>query len=188
MEKVRRPYAYEFVASSFGDIGLVWMQKDYATCIMRIFLPGGDMGMVEIISRSFPGAVRRSNDVVKKICRQIHEFMKGDPVDFSLACLDISNCCEFQQRVLLVNKKIPRGRVSSYGRLADQILVPRGARAVGLALARNPFPIIIPCHRVIRSNGELGGFGGGLKMKKILLEMEGVEFDSNGRVSQDYFW
>jgi methylated-DNA-[protein]-cysteine S-methyltransferase len=180
-------FAYELIASPFGNIGLVWSQRKSFPYIVRIFLPGGNMTMVETISRSFPGAVRRSNSAVKRICRQIQEFLKGNNVDFSLTYLDINNCSEFQQKVLLENRRIPRGMVSSYGKLADKILVPKGARAVGSALAGNSFPIIIPCHRVIRSSGELGGFGGGLKMKKILLEMEGIVFDSNGKVNQDCF-
>jgi methylated-DNA-[protein]-cysteine S-methyltransferase len=64
---------------------------------------------------------------------------------------------------------------------------PRAARAVGTALARNPFPVIIPCHRAIRGDGTLGGFGGGLKMKRALLEMEGVRFDRYGKVMDDCF-
>ena len=181
------PSAYELVASPFGNIGLVWSQRKSSPHIVRIFLPRGNMTMVETISRSFPGAVRRSNSAIEKICRQVQEFMKGNKVDFSLKYLDINSCSEFQQKVLIENRRIPRGMVSSYGRLADKILIPGGTRAVGSALARNPFPIIIPCHRVIKSNGELGGFGGGLNMKRTLLEMEGVVFDSNGRVNQDYF-
>jgi len=180
-------FGYELDTSPFGDIGLVWSQRKTSPYIVRIFLPRGNMTMVETISRSFPGAVRRSNGAVKRICGQIQEFMKGNPVDFSLKYLDMSNCSKFQQKVLLENRRIQRGMVSSYGRLADKILIPGGARAVGSALAGNPFPIIIPCHRVISSSGELSGFGGGLKMKKTLLEMEGVGFDSNGKVNKDYF-
>ncbi|MHA1663588.1 MAG: methylated-DNA--[protein]-cysteine S-methyltransferase, partial [Candidatus Thorarchaeota archaeon] len=59
-------------------------------------------------------------------------------------------------------------------------------RAVGNALARNPFPIIVPCHRAIRSDRTLGGFQGGLKMKRRILEMEGVEFDSTSRVKEEF--
>ncbi len=180
-------FAYELVASPFGSIGLVWSQRKFSPYIVRIFLPREGLAMIEIISQSFPGAVRQSNGIVRKVCGQIRELMNGNMVDFSLECLDLSSCSEFQGKVLFESGRIPKGMVSSYGRLADKIFVSRGARAVGLALARNPFPIIIPCHRVIRSNGELGGFGGGLKMKNALLEMEGVGFDSNGRVSRKYF-
>jgi methylated-DNA-[protein]-cysteine S-methyltransferase len=84
--------------------------------------------------------------------------------------------------------RIPRGRVMSYGGLAGRIGHPRAARAVGTALARNPFPLIIPCHRTIQADGTLGGFGGGLKMKRALLEMEGVAFDRAGRVQSSFFY
>ena len=80
---------------------------------------------------------------------------------------------------------IPKGKVSTYGRLAEKSGASKGARAVGNALATNPYPLIIPCHRVIRSDGSLGGFGGGLKMKKELLLMEGITFDAKGRSWQN---
>jgi len=63
--------------------------------------------------------------------------------------------------------------------------MPKGARVVGNALARNPFPIIIPCHRAIKTNGELGGFQGGLDMKRALLELEGIEVSDKGKVITD---
>jgi methylated-DNA-[protein]-cysteine S-methyltransferase len=71
----------------------------------------------------------------------------------------------------------------TYGRLADLLGHSGAARTVGTALARNPFPLVIPCHRVVRSDGELGDFGGGTGMKQALLEMEGVEFAADGKVS-----
>jgi methylated-DNA-[protein]-cysteine S-methyltransferase len=72
--------------------------------------------------------------------------------------------------------------VSTYRRIAGHLGVPGGARAVGNALATNPFPIVIPCHRAIRSDGTLGGYQGGLVMKRALLEQEGVDIDERGRV------
>ena len=66
--------------------------------------------------------------------------------------------------------------------------IPGGARAVGMALASNPFPLVIPCHRVIRTDGSLGGFGGGLKMKKKLLGIEGVAFNEKGKVLPQFLW
>ena len=77
---------------------------------------------------------------------------------------------------------IPRGRVSSYGLIAARIGSPGGARAVGRALATNPFPIVVPCHRAIRSDGRLGGFQGGAGMKRALLEQEGIAVSPEGRV------
>jgi methylated-DNA-[protein]-cysteine S-methyltransferase len=122
------------------------------------------------------------------LTEQIQSCLKGEAVDFRLSLIDLEQCSEFQRRVLLAENKIPRGWVSSYGRIARRLGIPNSARAVGTALARNPFPIIIPCHRTVRSNGDLGGFGGGLKMKRELLELEGVQFSTTGRVLTDRFY
>ncbi|MBP7527171.1 MAG: MGMT family protein [Syntrophorhabdaceae bacterium] len=102
--------------------------------------------------------------------------MAGEDIRFPLDAIRLDLCPAFQQRVLHAEHAIPRGSVSTYGLIARRLNNPNGARAVGSALATNPFPIVIPCHRAIRSDGDLGGFQGGLAMKRALLEMEGVEF------------
>lgn len=91
-------------------------------------------------------------------------------------------CSDFQREVLLAEHGIPRGMVSTYGRIARRVGRATAARAVGTALARNPFPIVIPCHRAIRSDGTLGGYLGGLPMKRALLEMEEIVVSKEGKV------
>ena len=86
--------------------------------------------------------------------------------------LDLSGATTFQRRVWRVTGLIPYGETRSYAWVAEQVGKPKAVRAVGQALAQNPLPIIIPCHRVIRKNGKLGGFGGGIEMKKTLLKLE----------------
>ncbi len=86
--------------------------------------------------------------------------------------LDLSGATTFQRQVWETNRLIPYGETRSYAWVAQQIGQPRAVRAVGQALGKNPLPIIIPCHRVITSNGKLGGFGGGVEMKKRLLSLE----------------
>jgi methylated-DNA-[protein]-cysteine S-methyltransferase len=88
---------------------------------------------------------------------------------------------EFRQLVYRATKKIPRGRVSTYGNIARAIGRPGAGRAVGNALNKNPFAPRVPCHRVVRSNGAIGGFAGGAKRKTKLLKSEGVAV-INGRI------
>jgi methylated-DNA-[protein]-cysteine S-methyltransferase len=89
--------------------------------------------------------------------------------------------------VLRAEHAIPRGSVSTYQLIAAHLGSANGARAVGNALAKNPFPLIVPCHRAVRSTGHLGGFQGGLEMKRALLEMEGVGLDDVERVVVERF-
>jgi len=183
-------YTYELIPSGFGVIGLVRARGESGTdrMMVRILLPGEGIKMKEQIGHLYPHAVEQQGAVTGRISRQIRQFLEGEAVDFSLEDLDLKICGAFQQRVLRLEFQIPRGKVSAYGDLAVKLGSPRAARAVGTALARNPFPIAIPCHRAIRRDGTLGGFGGGLKMKRGLLEMEGIRFDPRGRVKSEYFW
>ncbi len=182
-------FFYQRLMSIFGEIGLVWTQeKETASPVVRrIFLPAGQGTIEARIRGAFPGAVDRAHAAVGRIIDRIERYLKGDAVEFSLDYLDLGICGAFQQRVLRLEFQIPRGRVSTYGALADRLGHPRAARAVGTALARNPFPFVIPCHRAVRGDRTLGGFGGGLKMKRALLEMEGVRFDPRGRVQESHF-
>ena len=86
--------------------------------------------------------------------------------------LDLGDITRFQQSVWQVVRTIPYGETRSYGWVADKLGLPKAARGVGQALARNPLPIVIPCHRVIGNNGSLGGFGGGVEVKEFLLRLE----------------
>ena len=106
----------------------------------------------------------------KEVARQLDAYFKGKLKDFDLPlALDGT---DFQLLVWRNLHKIPYGETVSYGQLAKRIGNPAAARAVGLANGSNPIPIIIPCHRVIGSNGDLTGFGGGLPVKKKLLALE----------------
>jgi methylated-DNA-[protein]-cysteine S-methyltransferase len=104
----------------------------------------------------------------------IRAFLNGHDVEFDLGSARLDLCSLFQQEALRAEYKIPRGCVSTYGLIAAQIGRPGAARAVGNALAANPFPIVVPCHRVIRSDMNIGGYQGGPDMKLRLLESEGV--------------
>jgi methylated-DNA-[protein]-cysteine S-methyltransferase len=135
-----------------------------------------------LVEASFPDSISYSCAEVDAVADQIMAFLTGDDVRFCLDTIRLDLCSSFQQKVLAAEYGIPRGSVSTYQRIARHLGNANGARAVGAALAKNPFPIIIPCHRALRSDGTLGGYQGGLKMKRALLEMEGVLFDNRGRV------
>lgn len=106
----------------------------------------------------------------KDVVRQLQAYFEGKRRKFDVPL--ILEGTEFQLLVWRNLQKIPYGETVSYGQLARQIGSPEAARAVGLANGSNPIPIIIPCHRVIGSNGDLTGFGGGLPVKKKLLSLE----------------
>ena len=105
---------------------------------------------------------------------KIKSYCSGENVSFEGCELDWASLSPFQQKVLRAAMKIPYGSVETYGSLARKIGCPRGSRAVGNALAKNPFPLVIPCHRVIRGDGKPGGFsaGGGVMLKNKLLQIE----------------
>lgn len=107
-----------------------------------------------------------------ELATEVLEYLRGERVDFTFVP-DISGS-EFQKAVLAAMNKIPRGKVRSYGEVAEMAGYPRAARAVGTVCRNNKYPIIIPCHRVVASNG-IGGYGyGGVEVKRSLLAMEGV--------------
>jgi len=107
--------------------------------------------------------------------QQVQDYLNGQRANFELST-NISILTEFQQQVLQATQQIPRGKITTYLEIARKIGNPKAVRAVGQALGRNPIPIVIPCHRVIASNGSLGGYsgGGGLETKAKLLQLEGV--------------
>ena len=105
--------------------------------------------------------------------RRLEAYFLGDNVDFE-DDLDLEGASGFLVRAWKACQSIPKGEVRTYNWLAEQAGNRRAARAAGLAMSRNPAPIIIPCHRVIGSNGALHGYAGGLALKQRLLEIEGA--------------
>jgi methylated-DNA-[protein]-cysteine S-methyltransferase len=171
-----------------GAAGIVWRMAAETARIIRIFLPADKCAIDCCIQKQFPAAAPATHPSIYAISQKIGAFTAGNRVVFSFDMLDWEVCRPFQQLVLLTEARIPRGRVSTYGRIAAHLSAPRAARAVGHALARNPFPLIIPCHRAVRSDGGLGGFQGGLAMKRRLLELEGVAFSPSGKAVLSKLW
>lgn len=109
----------------------------------------------------------------REVMRQLKAYFNGKLRQFNLALAPEGT--EFQMQVWNALRTIPYGQTWSYGELARRIRNPTASRAVGAANGQNPIPIIVPCHRVIGANGSLTGFGGGLKIKQQLLELESGE-------------
>jgi methylated-DNA-[protein]-cysteine S-methyltransferase len=105
---------------------------------------------------------------------ELLRYFAGEKVAFS-TIVDFSGYTPFQKRVLELVRSIPAGEVRTYGQVALQAGLPKGARAVGGVMRANRTPLVIPCHRVLAAGGKLGGFGGGLDMKRYLLKLEGYD-------------
>ena len=117
-----------------------------------------------------PDARGREAEPFKTVSDQLDAYFAGELTTFDLPLAPCGS--GFQQRVWAALQEIPYGQTESYGELAERIGSPGGARAVGLANGKNPISIVIPCHRVVGSNGSLTGYGGGLGRKKQLLDLE----------------
>jgi methylated-DNA-[protein]-cysteine S-methyltransferase len=177
---------YELVETPFGEAAIVWAGNAASPRVLRVFLPARAGEALREIRRMFPGAATKSCEVVTKLGEDLLAFTEGKTVSFDAAAIDLSGVPPFHKKVLRALTNIPRGKVSTYGAVAGNTGAPDGARAAGQGCAKNPFPPIFPCHRVVRSDGSLGGFGGGLRLKRTLLEMEGVQFDSTGKVEPEF--
>ena len=116
----------------------------------------------------------KDEEALTSILERLRAYYAGHPVAFDDIPLDLEEYPAFYRAVWERLREVKRGEVITYGELARRVGKPGAARAVGRAMAANPVPPIVPCHRVIASNGRLGGYGGGLEMKARLLRMEGT--------------
>lgn len=155
------PFGRMYVAA--GDRGLVrvsWQQPS-------------DDALVDQLEERFPGRpVVRDPAGLTEAERELREYFAGDRDRFDLP-VDLGGVSDFDRSVLQETRRISYGQVVPYAELARRIGRPGAARAVGGALGRNPVAIVIPCHRVVRTDGGLGGYGGGVECKERLLAIEG---------------
>lgn len=129
-----------------------------------------EQSFLKNLRKQFPGEITRDDRKNQKVLTQLKRYLKGELENFDCP-LDMKGT-SFEKKVWSALKKIPYGRTRSYRDIAKSIGHPKAFRAVGNANGSNPIPLIVPCHRVIESNGGLGGFGHGLKVKKRLLDLE----------------
>jgi methylated-DNA-[protein]-cysteine S-methyltransferase len=151
---------------------LEWLVAECGPDVRLRFTAGAD-GIRSIdfdLSRPAEGSEASGSPLLQEAVRQLRAYFAGTLREFSLP-LDPRGT-EFQLRVWRQLETIPYGRICSYSEIAQAIGAPRAVRAVGAANGANPIPIVVPCHRVIGSNGKLVGYGGGLPLKKRLLDLE----------------
>jgi methylated-DNA-[protein]-cysteine S-methyltransferase len=162
--------SYAPAESPFGTLLLAATRRG----LVRLAFPEENLdAMLEGLARRISPRIVEAPRALEEARRELEEYFSGRRRAFELE-LDWRLVGAFGRRVLGVTSEIPYGGVLSYAEVAADAGSPRGFRAAGNALGSNPIPIVIPCHRVLRSGGALGGYGGGLERKRFLLELEGA--------------
>lgn len=163
---------------AFGPEGLVWTILATEQGVCRLMYPQDTLeGAAAWLNRLKPGAILEENANViagTGVVEKLKGYFLGEQVDFSGIPLDLSGT-PFQKEVWSALLMIPYGEVQTYRDIAAAIGHPKAVRAVGTANGANPVPVIVPCHRVIGSNQTMVGYRGGLKIKDMLLRLEGVK-------------
>ncbi len=162
---------YGYAETPFGRMLVAVTPKGLVRVAMHAESP--DEVLQELADRLSP-RVLEAPIAVDAVRRELDEYFDGKRRAFDVP-LDWSLSSGFREKVLRATARIPYGGVSSYREMATRAGNSRASRAAGSALATNPIPIVVPCHRVLRTGGHLGGYGGGLPMKEALLKMEGVQ-------------
>jgi methylated-DNA-[protein]-cysteine S-methyltransferase len=149
----------------------------FETAIGQCGVGWGPRGLTRIQLRARPTASTTPPVEVQQAIDAMRALLDGQSADLSGVVLDMDGVPEFAQRVYGVARTIPPGTTLTYGEIAERLGDPSLAREVGQALARNPFPLVVPCHRVVAADGRLGGFSapGGAHTKRRLLEIEGAQ-------------
>ncbi len=163
-----------YFETPLGLCGVAWAARG----IVRTFLPEpSEEAARECLGRRLPDAHESpAPDEVRRLMDDVTRLLSGDRVDLAWVQLDDSGLAEFDRSVYAVARTIPPGATLTYGDVARRLGNAALARDVGFALGRNPFPIVVPCHRVLGAGGRTGGFSarGGITTKMELLRIEGA--------------
>ncbi len=164
--------SYTVFETAWGAFGVVVRKAR----IVSIMLPMGRRALHKRVRTEWPDAEEVPN-LLPAFRREVVNYFAGEEPQFT-APLDFMGLPAFRRKVLEACRRIPYGSTASYGDLARAVGKAGAARAVGGAMAANPFPLVIPCHRVLRSDGSIGGFSSpaGVKLKTRMLELEGASF------------
>lgn len=173
--------------SLIGEIGIVWDNNN--DILEQVLLPELTTRKQNPARIRFNGVITETNpnEFVYQTMSDIKDIILGKNIKYDINKLDFSDLTEFQQKVLKKQAEIPYGKVISYKKLAELIGKPRSARPVANVLSNNYYPLVIPCHRTVRSDWTLGGYDGSLNnyYKKFLLENEEIKI-YNGIITEEY--
>jgi methylated-DNA-[protein]-cysteine S-methyltransferase len=165
-------YGFTLFDTAIGRCGVAWSDRG----LVGVQLPeASEANARERMLQRFPAAAETPPPPqVQRAIDGIIALLQGEPSDLSGIALDMEDVAPFHRRVYEVARAIPPGRTLAYGAVAARAGAPGAARAVGQALGRNPFPIIVPCHRVVAAGGKIGGFSahGGTATKRRMLAIE----------------
>lgn len=169
--------AFTIFATAIGDCAIAWN----AVGLTGVWLPdtSGTRLRARIVSRR-PGVVEAPPPgTMKQAVGAITALLQGERIDLSAIPIDDTTLDAFDARVYNAARTIPPGRVVTYAALAERVSATASARDVGQSLGRNPFPIVVPCHRIVAAGGQLGGFSapGGTTTKRRLLTIEDARLD-----------
>ena len=162
--------AYGFVDSPFGPLLVAVTPRG----VVRVSYPERDVDVeLEAMARRVSPRILESASATDDVRRELDQYFAGRRRAFDLG-VDLTLVQGFRRRILAATARIPFGSVRTYREVASRAGNERAVRAAGNALGSNPIPIVIPCHRVVRTGGGLGGYTGGLDRKRTLLQLEGV--------------
>jgi methylated-DNA-[protein]-cysteine S-methyltransferase len=166
--------------TAIGACAIAWGERG----LKGVQLPEGDAARARArMARRFPGAVEAPPTAEgREAIAAITALVGGERRDLAALRLDMEGITEFPRRAYAVARTIPPGQTLTYGEIARRLGDANASRAVGEAMGRNPFPIVVPCHRVLAAGGKLGGFSanGGVVTKLRLLEIEGAQLGNEG--------
>lgn len=163
--------------TAFGWVGIAW--SAHGLVAVTLPQPTETEALSLLPAASGDSPQKPPGPDVAGLFDRLQRYFAGQVVTFD-ETLDPSIGTTFQQQVWAITRAIPRGQTRTYGQIARQAGSPGAARAVGQAMARNPWPVVVPCHRVVGHDGRLTGFGGGLAMKRQMLDMEGAALIASG--------
>lgn len=180
------PLRFALFTTALGECALSWSDDG----LTGVWLPASRAGSLrrKIERRVSPPVESAPTEVVTQVIASIRALLDGVPVGLRAVALDLRAVPEFARRVYAVAREVEPGRVVTYGAVARQLGGDADARSVGQALGANPFPIVVPCHRVIAADGRLGGFSapGGTTTKQRLLAIERARPDGPPGLFDDH--